>query len=178
MAESKTKVKPAHPTYLEMAKEAIVSLADKKGASIPAIQSYICGKYNLDTDSVKQHLKKALEKGLTDGVLQRPKNSDAKGFTGRFKVDREKAKEEAKAKAKKEKEKLAKEKAVEKKAAVAAKSPKKKAASADKPKKVAKKSPAKKTKKAVSKTEKKPKAAKVLFVCTYIFTSWHVKYPL
>lgn len=170
MAETKpAKSKPSHPTYLEMAKEAIVSLADKKGSSVPAIQTYIAGKYNLEAEVVRQHLKPALAKGLESGTFVRPKNSDAKGYTGRFKVDKAKSAEEAKAKAKKEKEKLAKEKQALKKAA-AGKSPKakKKAVSASgekAKKKVEKKKTPSKTKKTAAKAEKKPKAAKVLFVC-------------
>lgn len=113
-AAKKAKPKPNHPTYLEMAKDAISSLADKKGSSVPAIQSYIAGKYNLDTEIVRTHLKPALAKGLETGALVRPKNSDAKGYTGRFKVDKTKANEELKAKKQKEKEKLANEKAKEK----------------------------------------------------------------
>ena len=166
MADTKApKAKATHPTYLEMAKDAIVSLADKKGASVPAIQSYIVGKYSLEADTVKQHLKPALAKGLENGTFARPKNSDAKGYTGRFKVDKVKSTEEAKAKAKKEKDKLNKEKVAVKKAA-GQKSPKKKAgvAKGKTTAKATKKSPTK-AKKPAAKAEKKPKAAKVLFVC-------------
>jgi histone H1/5 len=101
-----------HPTYLEMAKEAITSLSDKKGSTVPSIQSYIAGKYAIDGDTVRIHLKPALAKGLENGTLARPKNSDAKGYTGRFKVDKAKATNEEKEKEKKKKlkEKEAKEK--------------------------------------------------------------------
>lgn len=168
MAETKTKAKATHPTYLEMAKEAIVSVGDKKGATVPAIQSYIIGKYTLDADSVKQHLKPALAKGLDNGTFVRPKNSEAKGYTGRFKVNKEKATEEAKVKAKKEKlakEKVAKKEGTEKTAA--GKKPPKKPTTGDKAKK--KTTTAKKTPSKIKKppTKAKPKAAKVLFVCSF-----------
>jgi len=97
------KAKANHPTYLEMAKEAIVGIGDKKGATVPAITAFIAGKYSLDVDVVRTHLKPALAKGLVEGIFARPKDSDAKGFTGRFKLDKAKATEESKAKAKKEK---------------------------------------------------------------------------
>lgn len=161
----KQKPKPTHPTYFEMAKDAISSLADKKGSSVPAIQSYIAGKYNLDTDTVRTHLKPALAKGLENGTFVRPKNSDAKGYTGRFKVDKTKASEEDKAKKQKEKAKLASEKATEKaKTAVAKKTaskktPTKKKADDKAKKKVTEKTVVKKSPKKII-TEKKPKAAK------------------
>ena len=104
---SKTKVsrpKPSHPSFFEMAKAAIGSLADKKGSSVPSIQTYIAGNYNLELDFVKIHLKPALAKGIENGTFVRPKGSEAKGYTGRFKLDKAKQTEEAKAKAKKEKE--------------------------------------------------------------------------
>ncbi|KAL4239295.1 Domain in histone families 1 and 5 [Mactra antiquata] len=152
--KKKPRPKSTHPTYLEMATEAIKSLDERKGASVPAIASFIAGKYSLDTEVVRVHLKPALAKGLEKGTLARPKNSDAKGFTGRFKVDKAKALEEEKAKKLKEKMKQAKEKAAEKK--VAAKKPKPAAKKkTDKPKK---KTPTKSPKKKV--VEKKPKAAK------------------
>lgn len=108
-AKKAPKVK-THPTYLEMAKEAINSLTDKKGSTVQSIQSFIAGKYTIDPDTVKIHLKPALAKGLEKGTFVRPKNSDAKGYTGRFKVNKVKANEEEKAKKAKLKEKEAKEK--------------------------------------------------------------------
>ncbi|XP_060560266.1 late histone H1-like isoform X2 [Ruditapes philippinarum] len=166
-----------HPTYLEMAKEAITSLSDKKGSTVPSIQSYIAGKYAIDGDTVRIHLKPALAKGLENGTLARPKNSDAKGYTGRFKVDKAKATNEEKEKEKKKKlkEKEAKEKKTaakktatktgEKKTVAKKPGVKKsptKAKAGDKAKKVVKKTAGKKTPTKPKKTlvEKKPKAAK------------------
>lgn len=119
-ATKKQRPKPTHPTYIQMAKDAISSLADRKGSSIPAIQSYIAGKYTLDADIVRTHLKPALAKGLESGMFIRPKNSDAKGYTGRFKVNKVKETDEAKAKKLKEKEKLvnAKEKQTKEKVSI------------------------------------------------------------
>ncbi|KAH3747400.1 hypothetical protein DPMN_181826 [Dreissena polymorpha] len=108
-AKKAPRPKPTHPTYIEMAKDAIATLAEPKGATVPAIVSFICGKHKLDVEVVKQHLKPALAKGITEGVFVRPKSSaDSKGFTGRFKLDKAKAAEEIKAKKKKEKEAQAK----------------------------------------------------------------------
>ena len=85
-----------------MAKTAITDLADKKGSSVPSIQTYISGKYNLDIDFVKIHLKPALAKGIENKTFVRPRGSEAKGYTGRFKINKVKQLEEAKVKAKKD----------------------------------------------------------------------------
>ena len=147
-AEAKVaKPKPSHPTFFVMAKDAISSLGDKKGSSVPSIQTYIAGNYNLDIDVVKIHLKPALAKGIDNETFVRPKGSEAKGYTGRFKLNKVKETEEAKAKAKKEKDaaKKEKEKAAPKKTVkkAAAKATKPKSA-VKSPKKVVKKKPASK----------------------------------
>ena len=95
--------KPSHPPFFEMAKVAIGALADKKGSSVQSIQTYIAGNYNLDIDFVKIRLKPALAKGIENETFVRPKGSESKGYTGRFKLNKIKQAEEAKAKAKKEK---------------------------------------------------------------------------
>lgn len=171
------KAKASHPTFFLMAKEAVTELAEKTGSTVPKIQAFIVDKYELDPDSVRTHLKPALAKGLENETFVRPKGSDAKGYTGRFKLNKLKEVEEAKLKKEKEKEKAqkAKEKEkstkVEKKPAAKTsakktptKSPKTKAsAKATKsPKKTtakakAKASPAKTKAKAVSKTLSKDK---------------------
>ena len=94
--------KPSHPSFFLMAKTAITDLADKKGSSVPSIQTYISGKYNLDIDFVKIHLKPALAKGIENKTFVRPRGSEAKGYTGRFKINKVKQLEEAKVKAKKD----------------------------------------------------------------------------
>ena len=163
-AEAKVaKPKPSHPTFFVMAKDAISSLGDKKGSSVPSIQTYIAGNYNLDIDVVKIHLKPALAKGIDNETFVRPKGSEAKGYTGRFKLNKVKETEEAKAKAKKEKDaaKKEKEKAAPKqtvkKTATKATKPK---SAAKSPKKVVKKKPASKTaaKSPKAKAATKPKA--------------------
>ncbi|KAL3876992.1 hypothetical protein ACJMK2_034759 [Sinanodonta woodiana] len=100
--------KAIHPKFIEMAKDAIITMNDKKGSSVQAIGTYIVEKYKLDPEKVKQHMKPALAKGLEQGILVRPKGSDAKGFTGRFKVDKDKISEEKKEKKAKEKKKTTK----------------------------------------------------------------------
>ena len=125
--------KPSHPPFFEMAKVAIGALADKKGSSVQSIQTYIAGNYNLDIDFVKIRLKPALAKGIESETFVRPKGSESKGYTGRFKLNKIKQAEEAKAKAKKEK--------------AAAKADKKPASKTDK-------------KKPASKTDKKTTASK------------------
>ena len=99
---AKARAKPSHPTFLQMAKEALTELAEKPGSSVPKIQTFIAEKYSLDPDSVKVHLKPALAKGLENETFVRPKNSEAKGYTGRFKLNKAKEAEEAK----KQKEKV------------------------------------------------------------------------
>ena len=143
-----SKPKSSNPPFLVMAKDAISSLGDKKGSSVHSIQTYIAGNYNLDVDFVKIHLKPALAKGIENETFVRPKGSDAKGYTGRFKLNKVKETEEAKAKAKKEKETAKKEKENEaakktvKKTITKAKKPKNDTKS---PKKVVKKKTASKT---------------------------------
>ena len=127
--------KPSHPPFFEMAKVAIGALADKKGSSVQSIQTYIAGNYNLDIDFVKIRLKPALAKGIENETFVRPKGSESKGYTGRFKLNKTKQAEEAKAKAKKEKA----------------------AAKVDKDKKTASKTDKKKP---ASKTDKKTTASK------------------
>ena len=113
MADTSTKApkeKPSRPTFLKMAQDAISSLADKKGSSVQRIQTYIAEKYNIDPDVVRVHLKPALARGLEKEIFVRPKNSDAKGYTGSFKINKTKAATEEKEKARKEKERAKKEK--------------------------------------------------------------------
>jgi histone H1/5 len=39
------KAAPTHPKYVDLVKEAIVSLKERGGSSIPAIKKYIAAKY-------------------------------------------------------------------------------------------------------------------------------------
>jgi histone H1/5 len=150
-SEGATKAKAAaKPTFLQMAKEALEELAEKSGSSVPRIQAYIVEKYGLEAESVKVHLKPALAKGLENETFVRPKNSEAKGYTGRFKLNKAKQAEEQKKQKEKEKAQKAKEKAKDQ-------SDKKKAAKPAAKKRASSKS--KSPKKAAAKTKKSPKKA-------------------
>ncbi|KAK3593643.1 hypothetical protein CHS0354_025534 [Potamilus streckersoni] len=150
---SMTKPKPVatHPKFIEMAMDAIIELNDKKGSSVQAIGSYIVEKYKLDPEKVKQHMKPALAKGLEQGLLVRPKGSDAKGFIGRFKIYKGKLSEENKEK-KKKKKKITKSEADK---------GKKKKTAGDKVDKKIKKTPRKSSKdaKSLKKSAKSPRTA-------------------
>uniref|UniRef100_H2Z7K7 H15 domain-containing protein n=1 Tax=Ciona savignyi TaxID=51511 RepID=H2Z7K7_CIOSA len=88
MKELKSKKKPA---YIDMIVEAIIKIDDKPGASVKAITTSIVQMYSLNTDKIKKYVKHALEKGLTDEILIRPKkagHAEPKGvLTGRYKVN-------------------------------------------------------------------------------------------
>ncbi|NXD37867.1 B4 protein, partial [Copsychus sechellarum] len=78
-----------HPPTLQMVKEALRALDEKKGASVVAIKRFILTKYpSVDPIRLKYLMKQALIKGLSCGELVRPHNSSAVGATGTFKVSR------------------------------------------------------------------------------------------
>ncbi|XP_023652516.1 linker histone H1M [Paramormyrops kingsleyae] len=77
----------AHPSTLEMIKEALKALDSRKGSSVQAIRGYILKKYpSVDAVRFKHMLRKALIKGLEGGALVRPPNSSATGAQGRFRL--------------------------------------------------------------------------------------------
>ncbi|XP_076335691.1 uncharacterized protein LOC143238928 [Tachypleus tridentatus] len=86
--------KTSHPSALVMVCDAINSLGDKKGVSVQAIKTWMLGQYpEIGQSKVKFMVKKALDKGMKEGVLVRPKKSaDMVGATGRFLVDNTKYK--------------------------------------------------------------------------------------
>ena len=133
---SKTAAKPKkptksaeHPKYSDMIKAAVKALKERNGSSRQAILKYINTNYKVG-DNAGVHVKMALKRMVTAGMLVQTKGA---GASGRFKLS-----DIAK--------KVPKPKKVEKKKA-AAKKPKKKAA-------------AKKEKKPAAKTTKKPAAKK------------------
>ena len=153
MSEGEKAKKPAakkpaeHPKYSVMVAEAIGALKERTGSSRQAIVKYISANYKVG-DGAATHVKQALKRGVTAGVLSQPKGT---GASGSFKV----VKKEAPPK----KKPAAKKPAAKKPAA------KKPAAKKATPKKTkAKKSPAKKKpaakKKMTPKKAKKPAAKK------------------
>ncbi|NXS98851.1 B4 protein, partial [Jacana jacana] len=80
---------PSHPSTLCMVIEALQAQDEKKGTSVFAMKRFILTKYpTVNPNRLRYLLKQALNKGLSQGVLMRPRNSTAVGATGRFKVSR------------------------------------------------------------------------------------------
>ena len=93
-----TKKSSNHPTYAEMISTAILSLKDRTGSSRQAIVKYVCANYQVDADKAAFHLRRALKKGLEDGVFKTARQS-GKG-AGSFKLVEKKKKKPAVKKAK------------------------------------------------------------------------------
>ena len=89
-----TKKSSNHPTYAEMISAAILSMKDRTGSSRQAIAKYVCANYKVDADKAALHLRKALKKGLEDGVFKTARQS-GKG-AGSFKLVEKKKKPAAK----------------------------------------------------------------------------------
>ena len=157
-AKKKVEKKPAaHPTYIEMISAAIVSLKERSGSSRQAIAKYIKANYTVN-DSADVHIKAALKRAVTAGILKQVKGT---GASGSFKVA-EKPKPKAKKPAAKKTpkkpaaKKTPKKKAPAKKTTTSAKKkkPVKKAAKKPAAKKPAAKKPAAKKAKKAKKTKK------------------------
>ena len=148
--------KPAeHPKYIEMIVAAITALKERTGSSRQAIVKYISANYKVG-DNANTHIKLALKRGVTSGVLVQPKGT---GASGSFKVVKKEDKPKKPAKKPAAKKPAAKK--VPKKPAAKKPTPKKKAAakkSTPKKKPATKKPAAKKT--ASAKKAKKPAAKK------------------
>ena len=70
-----TKKSSNHPTYAEMISAAITNLNDRSGSSRQAIAKYVCANYQVDADKAAFHLRRALKKGLEDGVFKTARQS-------------------------------------------------------------------------------------------------------
>ncbi|NXN92920.1 B4 protein, partial [Rhinopomastus cyanomelas] len=76
-----------HPPTLHMVIEVLQAHSQAEGVSVIAIRRFILAKYpSVDPVRLRPLLKRALSRGLSRGVLVRPRNSSAVGATGRFKV--------------------------------------------------------------------------------------------
>ncbi|KAK3509432.1 hypothetical protein QTP70_035014 [Hemibagrus guttatus] len=81
------KVSP-HPSTMEMMKEALTELDQRKGVSAQAIRAFIKEKYaTVDEVRLKTMVRKALVKGIDSGAFVRPANStNTTGAQGRFRL--------------------------------------------------------------------------------------------
>ena len=73
-------------------------LKDRTGSSRQAIAKYVCANYQVDADKAAFHLRRALKKGLEDGVFKTARQS-GKG-AGSFKLVEKKKKKPSVKKAK------------------------------------------------------------------------------
>lgn len=147
-----------HPKYTDMVKKSIEALKERGGSSRQAIHKYILAHFDVgkDTKVVNTHLKLALKRAVTSGLLKRSKGTGASGsFRLADKVPAGGAVKKATKRVAK-KPSAAKPKKASAKPKVAAKSPVKKAAA--KPK--AAKAAVKKAATPKPKVAKKPKAPK------------------
>lgn len=77
-----------HPSFLEMAIEAIRASSDTKGASVPSIRNYITENYkSVDPTTVRYRLKQALMKALEKNMINKSKQSDDRPLmSSRFRI--------------------------------------------------------------------------------------------
>ena len=139
----------AHPKYSEMIATAIGTLKERSGSSRQAILKYIQANFKV-SESAATHVKSALRRGVSGGLLKQVKGA---GASGSFKLaDKLKVVNKTKKPAAKKAKKPAAKKPAAKKA-----TPKKKKAAKKTPKKAVKKPAAKKpaAKKPVAKKAKK-----------------------
>ena len=77
------------PSTIDMIKEAIRELNEpRKGVSVAALKQWVSSHYpEVDQARIGFHMKKALQKALEEGVVERPAKSTASGtLTGRYKL--------------------------------------------------------------------------------------------
>ena len=94
-----TKKSSDHPTYAQMISAAILTLKDRTGSSRQAIAKYVCANYKVDADKAAVHLRRALKKGVEEGVFKKAKES-GKGAGSYKLVEKAKKKKSAAKKAK------------------------------------------------------------------------------
>lgn len=149
--------KPAdHPKYIEMITKAITELKERNGSSRQAIVKYVAANFKVG-DGSATHIKMALKRGVTAGLLKQVKGA---GASGSFKLAAKPAAPKKKPAEKKPAAAAAAKKPAAKKASAKKATPKKKPAA----KKAAKTTPKKKTVKKVAAKKasaKKPVAKKV-----------------
>ena len=136
-----TKKSSDHPTYAEMISSAISTLKDRTGSSRQAIAKFVCANYEVDADKAALHLRRALKKGVEDGVFKTARKS-GKG-AGSYKLVLVVKKKKKAAAVKKPKPSTSTKKSG---AGAAKKKPAKKSAAAKKSKTVKKSGTSKKTK--------------------------------
>lgn len=68
-ATKQQRAKPSHPPYIDMIKQAIKSLNERKGSSRQAIFKYITANFSLDSKTVSLYGNLAIRKALDTGVL-------------------------------------------------------------------------------------------------------------
>jgi hypothetical protein len=92
MKMKSSNVKTVWPTTFSLMKEALAKCEDKKGLSYLGIRAYIAKNYPMvaDKGGFSLRLKKAMTKGLEEGIFTRPKKDvDITSFSkGLFKVSR------------------------------------------------------------------------------------------
>jgi len=93
------KVKPNHPPFIEMIKEAIEKLNERTGSSRQAILKYIVSNFEVQEKSGNQHVKVVLKNAVKAGSLKQVKGV---GASGSFKLS-DSLKSKAKTKEKLEK---------------------------------------------------------------------------
>lgn len=170
------RVPTQHPSFADMVLDAVNSISDTKGVSVPGIRNFILEKYKaVDPNTMKYRLKQALTK-LTEKekIVKMKATEDRPLMSSRFRVNKTKPTKESKPKTKESKPKKPKKSTEEKTTktkedkpkvkkttkSTENKSPKKKSITEEKVKKPVPKSPKTKAKKATEKPKQKvPKPA-------------------
>ncbi|GAB7337514.1 hypothetical protein MBLNU457_g2838t1 [Dothideomycetes sp. NU457] len=91
-APKKTKTEPAHGTYQDMIKDAIIQLKDRAGSSRQALKKYVLANNNLGSISdaaFTQRFNHALSKGTESGAFVRPKGASGTVKLGKGKVEKD-----------------------------------------------------------------------------------------